>query len=248
MTAEYKAQILSANKAMADKALRVLACAERVWKDAPTEFSPENLEENLCFTGLCGMIDPVRPEVKVALEQCREAGVRPIMITGDHIDTAIAIAKELGILGEGVHAVSGAQLDEMDDETFEKEFRTISVYARVQPEHKTRIVNAWRGAGYVTAMTGDGVNDAPSIKAADIGVGMGITGTDVTKNVADMVLTDDNFATIVGAVEEGRRIYDNIRKAIQFLLASNMSEVIGVFVATLCGLLCSNPCICFGST
>ncbi|MBQ8876947.1 MAG: cation-translocating P-type ATPase [Clostridia bacterium] len=241
MTAEYKAQILSANKAMADKALRVLACAERVWKDAPTEFSPENLEENLCFTGLCGMIDPVRPEVKVAIEQCREAGVRPIMITGDHIDTAIAIAKELGILGEGVHAVSGAQLDEMDDETFEKEFRNISVYARVQPEHKTRIVNAWRGAGYVTAMTGDGVNDAPSIKAADIGVGMGITGTDVTKNVADMVLTDDNFATIVGAVEEGRRIYDNIRKAIQFLLASNMSEVIGVFVATLCGFTLLEP-------
>ena len=241
MTAEYKAEILAANKAMADKALRVLACATRVWEKQPDEFSPESLEEKLCFTGLCGMIDPVRPEVKVAIEQCREAGVRPIMITGDHIDTAIAIAKELGILDEGVRAVSGAQLDEMDDETFEKEFRNISVYARVQPEHKTRIVNAWRGAGFVTAMTGDGVNDAPSIKAADIGVGMGITGTDVTKNVADMVLTDDNFATIVGAVEEGRRIYDNIRKAIQFLLASNMSEVIGIFVATLCGFTLLKP-------
>ncbi|MBQ8446283.1 MAG: cation-translocating P-type ATPase [Clostridia bacterium] len=241
MTAEYKAEILAANKAMADKALRVLACATRIWEKQPDEFSPETLEENLCFTGLCGMIDPVRPEVKIAIEQCREAGVRPIMITGDHIDTAIAIAKELGILDEGVRAVSGAQLDEMDDETFEKEFRNISVYARVQPEHKTRIVNAWRGAGFVTAMTGDGVNDAPSIKAADIGVGMGITGTDVTKNVADMVLTDDNFATIVGAVEEGRRIYDNIRKAIQFLLASNMSEVIGIFVATLCGFTLLKP-------
>ncbi|MBE5746653.1 MAG: cation-translocating P-type ATPase [Clostridiales bacterium] len=241
MTAEYKAEILKANKAMADKALRVLACATRVWEQSPDEFTPEKLEEQLCFTGLCGMIDPVRPEVKVAIEQCREAGVRAIMITGDHIDTAVAIAKELGILEEGVHAVSGSQLDEMDDEAFEKEFRNISVYARVQPEHKTRIVNAWRGAGYITAMTGDGVNDAPSIKAADIGVGMGITGTDVTKNVADMVLTDDNFATIVGAVEEGRRIYDNIRKAIQFLLASNMSEVIGVFVATLCGFVLLEP-------
>ncbi len=241
MTAEYKATIVAANKAMADKALRVLACATRVWKNEPDTYAPETLEEKLCFTGLCGMIDPVRPEVKVAIEQCRDAGIRPIMITGDHIDTAVAIAKELGILDEGVHAVSGAQLDEMDDETFEKEFRNISVYARVQPEHKTRIVNAWRGAGYITAMTGDGVNDAPSIKAADIGVGMGITGTDVTKNVADMVLTDDNFATIVGAVEEGRRIYDNIRKAIQFLLASNMSEVIGIFVATLCGFTLLKP-------
>jgi Ca2+-transporting ATPase len=151
------------------------------------------------------------------------------------VDTAVAIAKELGILTEGVRAVTGAQIDEMDDETFMKEYKMISVYARVQPEHKTRIVNAWRADGYITAMTGDGVNDAPSIKAADIGVGMGITGTDVTKNVADMVLADDNFATIVGAVEEGRRIYDNIRKSIQFLLASNMSEVIAIFVATLLG-------------
>ena len=241
MTAEYKAEILQANKAMADRALRVLACAERVWAEKPNDFEPSVLEETMCFTGLCGMIDPVRPEVKVAIEQCREAGVRPIMITGDHIDTAIAIAKELGILDESVRAVTGAQLDDMDDETFEREFRDISVYARVQPEHKTRIVNAWRKLGMVTAMTGDGVNDAPSIKAADIGVGMGITGTDVTKNVADMVLTDDNFATIVGAVEEGRRIYDNIRKAIQFLLASNMSEVIGIFVATLMGFTLLNP-------
>ncbi len=241
MTDEYRAEILAANKAMADDALRVLACAERVWKEIPANLSTENVETELCFTGLCGMIDPVRPEVQAAIAQCREAGIRPIMITGDHVDTAVAIAKELGILEEGVRAMTGAQLNEMDDETFEKEFRTIGVYARVQPEHKTRIVNAWKKAGYITAMTGDGVNDAPSIKSADIGVGMGITGTDVTKNVADMVLADDNFATIVGAVEEGRRIYDNIRKAIQFLLASNMSEVIAIFVATLLGFTILEP-------
>ena len=241
MTEEYKASILAANKNMADKALRVLACAERVYAQEPGEYSPEALEDGMCFVGLCGMIDPVRPEVKVAIERCREAGIRPIMITGDHVDTAIAIAKELGILEEGVHAVTGAQIDEMDDETFMREYQTIGVYARVQPEHKTRIVNAWRADGYITAMTGDGVNDAPSIKAADIGVGMGITGTDVTKNVADMVLADDNFATIVGAVEEGRRIYDNIRKSIQFLLASNMSEVIAIFVATLMGFTVLQP-------
>lgn len=241
MTSEYKEEILAANKAMADRALRVLACAERFWPEKPADFEASQLEESLCFTGLCGMIDPVRPEVKDAIENCLQAGIRPIMITGDHIDTAVAIAKELGILHEGVRAISGAQLDEMDDETFAKEFEGISVYARVQPEHKTRIVNAWRNIGKVTAMTGDGVNDAPSIKAADIGVGMGITGTDVTKNVADMVLTDDNFATIVGAVEEGRRIYANIRKAIQFLLASNMSEVISIFVMTLLGFTILEP-------
>ncbi len=241
MTAEYKAEILAANKAMADKALRVLACAERVYENQPSSYEAEDLEVEMCFIGLCGMIDPVRPEVKVAIERCREAGIRPIMITGDHVDTAVAIAKELGILEEGVRAITGAELDEMDEETFAEEYRNISVYARVQPEHKTKIVNAWKKDNYITAMTGDGVNDAPSIKAADIGVGMGITGTDVTKNVADMVLTDDNFATIVGAVEEGRRIYDNIRKAIQFLLASNMSEVIGIFVATMLGITLLKP-------
>ena len=241
MTKEYREEILSANKAMADKALRVLALAERVWAEKPENPESESIEKELCFVGLCGMIDPVRPEVKDAIAQCREAGIRPIMITGDHVDTAVAIAKELGILTDGIRAITGSQLDEMDDETFKNEFQTIGVYARVQPEHKTRIVNAWKGAGYVTAMTGDGVNDAPSIKSADIGVGMGITGTDVTKNVADMVLTDDNFATIVGAVEEGRRIYDNIRKAIQFLLASNMSEVIAIFVSTLLGFTILKP-------
>lgn len=241
MTEEYKNQILLANKAMADKALRVLASAERIWTSAPTDFEAETLETDLCFTGLCGMIDPVRPEVRDAIIECRGAGIRPIMITGDHIDTAVAIAKELGIITEDTYAITGAQLNEMSDEEFETKFMDISVYARVQPEHKTRIVNAWRKAGYVTAMTGDGVNDAPSIKSADIGVGMGITGTDVTKNVADMVLADDNFATIVGAVEEGRRIYDNIRKAIQFLLGSNMSEVLSIFTATLMGFTILKP-------
>ncbi|MBQ5362587.1 MAG: cation-translocating P-type ATPase [Clostridia bacterium] len=241
MTEAYKNQILTANKTMADKALRVLACAQRTWDAAPASYEPEALEENLCFVGLCGMIDPGRPEVKDALVQCRSAGIRPIMITGDHVDTAVAIAKELGIITEDTYAITGAQLNDMDDAEFASKFQSISVYARVQPEHKTRIVNAWRGAGYVTAMTGDGVNDAPSIKSADIGVGMGITGTDVTKNVADMVLTDDNFATIVGAVEEGRRIYDNIRKAIQFLLGSNMSEVISIFTATLLGFTILEP-------
>ena len=241
MTEEYKNSILTANKDMADKALRVLACAQKVWTEEPASYDAEILEESLCFLGLCGMIDPVRPEVKDAIVECRGAGIRPIMITGDHVDTAVAIAKELGIITENTYAITGAQLNDMDDAEFESKFMSISVYARVQPEHKTRIVNAWRKAGYVTAMTGDGVNDAPSIKSADIGVGMGITGTDVTKNVADMVLTDDNFATIVGAVEEGRRIYDNIRKAIQFLLGSNMSEVLSIFTATLLGFTILKP-------
>ena len=241
MTEEKRAEIMAANKAMADRALRVLAAAKRDWPEMPPDCEPETLEKDLCFLGLAGMIDPVRPEVKDAIVQCRSAGIRPIMITGDHIDTAVAIAKELGILQEGMRAVSGSELDAMDDETFEKNFREISVYARVQPEHKTRIVNAWRGANCVTAMTGDGVNDAPSIKSADIGIGMGITGTDVTKNVADMVLADDNFATIVSAVEEGRRIYDNIRKAIQFLLGSNMSEVLSIFAATMLGFQILEP-------
>ena len=241
MTEEYKKEIFAANKAMADKALRVLALAERVYDAAPESFEPEALECDLCFVGLSGMIDPVRPEVKDAIVECKSAGIRPIMITGDHIDTAVAIAKELGILEDASAAITGAELTDMDDVEFKKRFMSISVYARVQPEHKTRIVNAWREAGYVTAMTGDGVNDAPSIKSADIGVGMGITGTDVTKNVADMVLADDNFATIVGAVEEGRRIYDNIRKAIQFLLGSNMSEVLSIFFATLLGFTILEP-------
>ena len=241
MTDEVRALILKRNKSMADRALRVLACASRSWDVKPIVSTPEAMEQDLCFMGLCGMIDPVRPEVADAIVRCRTAGIRPIMITGDHVDTASAIARELGILSGDAKAITGAQLSRMDDETFEKEFRNISVYARVQPEHKTRIVKAWQKAGYVTAMTGDGVNDAPSIKTADIGVGMGITGTDVTKSAADMVLADDNFATIVGAVEEGRRIYDNIRKAIQFLLGANMSEIVTIFAATLLGFTILKP-------
>ena len=241
MTEEYKAQVRLRSKEFADRALRVLAAAFRVWDEPPADWEPETLEQHLVFIGFLGMIDPCRPEVYGAIRECREAGIRPIMITGDHIDTAVAIARDLGILTEDTRAITGAELSQLSDEEFERQYTEISVYARVQPEHKTRIVNAWRKAGYVTAMTGDGVNDAPSIKSADIGVGMGITGTDVTKNVADMVLADDNFATIVGAVEEGRRIYDNIRKAIQFLLGSNMSEVISIFAATLLGFTILEP-------
>ena len=241
ITDEDKKNILSANKEMADKALRVLMASYAEYDQMPEKISSEDVERELCFIGLVGMIDPVRPEVKAAIEECDSAGITPVMITGDHVDTAAAIGKELGILSEGRRAITGAMLNEMDDETFEKEIEEIGVYARVQPEHKVRIVNMWKKKGYVTAMTGDGVNDAPSIKSADIGVGMGITGTDVTKNVADMVLADDNFATIVGAVAEGRRIYDNIRKAIQFLLASNMSEVISIFAATMLGFTILQP-------
>ena len=241
MSEEYREKVLKANKDMADRALRVLALAMRRYDEAPRDFDADRLESGMCFVGLAGMIDPVRPEVRDAIAKCKSAGIRPIMITGDHIDTAVAIASELGIMTQGKYAVTGAQMSAMSDEEFELEFMNISVYARVQPEHKTRIVNAYRRAGYVTAMTGDGVNDAPSIKSADIGIGMGISGTDVTKNVADMVLSDDNFATIVGAVEEGRRIYDNIRKSIQFLLGSNMSEVLGIFVATLLGFTLLEP-------
>lgn len=241
MTDEIRSAILNKNKSMADRALRVLAAGEKNYTVLPDSFDGEKIESELCFLGLEGMIDPVRPEVKDAINECRNAGINVVMITGDHIDTASAIAKELGILEGNKRAVTGSEIGLMSDEEFEKVFKDISVYARVQPEHKTRIVNAWRKSGAVTAMTGDGVNDAPSIKSADIGIGMGITGTDVTKNVADMVLADDNFATIVGAVEEGRRIYDNIRKAIQFLLGSNMSEVLSIFIATLMGFTILKP-------
>ena len=241
MTDEKRTEIMAANKAMADKALRVLAAAKRDWAAKPAENTPEFLEQDLIFVGLTGMIDPVRPEVKAAIEECRSAGIRPVMITGDHKDTAVAIAKELGIITDASQAITGAELDEISDDEICEFVKKYGVYARVQPEHKTRIVTAWKANGAITAMTGDGVNDAPSIKSADIGVGMGITGTDVTKNVADMVLADDNFATIVAAVGEGRRIYDNIRKAIQFLLASNMSEVLGVFFASLMGFILLNP-------
>ncbi len=241
MTEEIRKEIMGAQKEMSDKALRVLALAQRTHTLAPASWEPGRLEQDLTFVGLTGMIDPVRPEVKAAIEKCRSAGIRPVMITGDHIDTAVAIAKELNILSDPSQAITGAQLDEIPEEEFEKAVEKYSVYARVQPEHKVRIVKAWKAKGKVTAMTGDGVNDAPSIKSADIGIGMGITGTDVTKNVADMILADDNFSTIVTAVEEGRKIYDNIRKAIQFLLASNLSEVISIFTATLMGFTILHP-------
>ena len=241
LTDSVRTDILAANKAMADKALRVLAAAKKQLENEPSVYESEAVERDLCFVGLVGMIDPVRPEVKPAIDECRNAGIRPIMITGDHKDTAVAIAKELGIIDSAEQAITGAELDAIDEGDFETAVERYSVYARVQPEHKTRIVNAWRKKGKVTAMTGDGVNDAPSIKNADIGVGMGITGTDVTKNVADMILADDNFATIVSAVGEGRRIYDNIRKAIQFLLASNLSEVLSIFFATLLGFTIFQP-------
>ncbi len=241
LTEEKRKEILAKNKELADKALRVLCAAQRQYDAMPEKLTPDALEHDLTFIGLTGMIDPVRPEVKDAIEQCRNAGIRPIMITGDHRDTAVAIAMELGIIDDPSQAITGAMLDEIGEDEFNEAVDRYSVYARVQPEHKVRIVNAWRKRGSVTAMTGDGVNDAPSIKNADIGVGMGITGTDVTKNVADMVLADDNFATIVGAVEEGRRIYDNIRKAIQFLLSSNMSEVLSIFAATLMGFTILKP-------
>lgn len=234
-------EILGQNREMAGQALRVLAAAFRKWNVRPENSEPEYLEQQLTFVGLTGMIDPIRPEVKPAIDRCRTAGIRPIMITGDHKDTAVAIARQLGIISGPQQAITGAELNQMDDNQLAENINRYGVYARVQPEHKVRIVTAWKKHGCVTAMTGDGVNDAPSIKAADIGVGMGITGTDVTKNVADMVLADDNFATIVKAVEEGRRIYANIRKAIQFLLASNLSEVLGIFLATLMGFTLLKP-------
>ncbi len=241
LTEEVKYTILGANKAMADKALRVLCSAYKHYDEKPASNEANDLEKDLVYVGLSGMIDPIRPEVKAAIEECKDAGIRAIMITGDHKDTAVAIANELGILDDGQVAVTGSQLNQMSDEELEENIEKYSVYARVQPEHKVRIVSAWKKKGKITAMTGDGVNDAPSIKTADIGVGMGITGTDVTKNVADMVLADDNFATIVSAVAEGRRIYDNIRKTIQFLLSANAAEVLAVFVSTLFGFTILEP-------
>ena len=242
MTDEWRKRIQDANKSMADDALRVMAAARvNYGKEKPSDFSADALEHDMTFLGLCGMIDPVRPEVKQAVSEAHSAGMRVIMITGDHIDTAVAIAKELGIIVDRSQAITGAELDKMSDEEFADKIENYRVYARVQPEHKTRIVDTWKKKGMVVAMTGDGVNDAPSIKRADIGVGMGITGTDVTKNVADMVLADDNFATIISACEEGRRIYDNIRKSIAFLLSSNLAEVISVFVASLIGFTILEP-------
>ena len=241
LTDERRAELVAANKSMADQALRVLALASRHYTELPTDFSADALEHDLTFCGLSGMIDPERPEVAPAIAEAHAAGIRTVMITGDHIDTAVAIAKNLGIIEDRKQAITGAELDKLSDEELDARIEDYGVYARVQPEHKTRIVEAWKNRNMIVAMTGDGVNDAPSIKRANIGVGMGITGTDVTKNVADMVLADDNFATIISACEEGRRIYDNIRKVIQFLLSANLAEVFSVFIATLVGFTLFQP-------
>ncbi|MBR6233989.1 MAG: calcium-translocating P-type ATPase, PMCA-type [Erysipelotrichaceae bacterium] len=241
MTDALKKKILDQNKEFASKALRVLCAAYKKYDKMPSSLEPEDLEFDLVFIGIVGMIDPCRQEVYEAIKQCRSAGIRPIMITGDHKDTAVAIGKDLGIIENEDEAIEGHELDKYSDEEMKEVVQKYRVYARVQPEHKTRIVNAWKALGKVTAMTGDGVNDAPSIKAADIGIGMGITGTDVTKSVADMVLADDNFATIVNAVEEGRKIYDNVCKVIQFQLSTNLCEVIIMFVASLLNFTLLTP-------
>ena len=236
MTDDLRKEILKGVKVFADRALRVLGRAVREYDELPADFDAETLENDLTFIGYVGMIDPCRPEVYGAIKECRQAGIRPVMITGDHIDTAVAIGKDLGIITDASEARIGADMENMSDAELVETVQKISVWARVQPEHKTRIVKAFKSLGNVVAMTGDGVNDAPSIKAADIGTGMGITGTDVTKGVSDMVLADDNFATIVNAVEEGRKIYDNVRKVLQFQLSTNMSEVLVVFAASAMGI------------
>ena len=231
--ANYKAEIDKYNVEMAKDALRVLAMAYKEMDHEPTDEEMKNIENDLIFVGMVGMIDPPREEVKVAVEKCKTAGIKTVMITGDHKITAVAIAKALGILENEDEAITGSELEEMSDEDLTKNIRKYSVYARVSPEHKVRIVKAWQANGEIVAMTGDGVNDAPALKTADIGCAMGIVGTDVSKEAADVILTDDNFATIVSSVEEGRRIYDNILKAIQFLLSSNVGEIIVLFLAIL---------------
>ena len=237
ITEEDKQAILATNKDLAKQALRVLMMAYKTTNEIPT-LESEVVESDLIFSGLVGMIDPERPEAAEAVRVAKEAGIRPIMITGDHQDTAEAIAKRLGIIDPNDtedHVFTGAELNELSDEEFQKVFKQYSVYARVSPEHKVRIVKAWQNDGKVVAMTGDGVNDAPSLKTADIGIGMGITGTEVSKGASDMVLADDNFATIIVAVEEGRKVFSNIQKSIQYLLSANMAEVFIIFFATLFG-------------
>ena len=241
LTDEVRKEILKKNKEFADQALRVLAAAYREYNEEPTKYESDTMENELIFIGFVGMMDPCRVEVFGAIEKCRDASIRPIMITGDQKDTAVAIAKKLKIIEREDEAVTGAELEDMDEKELVETVKKCSVYARVQPEHKTRIVRALKSLGYITAMTGDGVNDAPSIKAADVGVAMGITGTDVTKGVSDVVLADDNFATIVNAVEEGRKIYDNVRKVIQFQLSTNMAEVLTIFAASLFGVQILTP-------
>ena len=241
MTQALLEEILHVNKSYADQALRVLAAAYRLHDAPPEDAGPDSLEQSLVLIGLYGMIDPCRPEAYEAIKKCRAAGIRPIMITGDHKDTAVAIGRDLGIIRSADEAALGAELDQYTDEELTEAVTRYSVYARVQPEHKTRIVNAWQARGMVTAMTGDGVNDAPSIKAADIGIGMGITGTPVTKSAADMVLADDNFATIIRAVEAGRKIYDNICKVLQFQLSTNLAEVLIIFFASILNFTILTP-------
>ena len=241
LTEEVKTEITHKAKEYADRALRVLGLGYRLYDEKPANFDSESLENDLIYVGFTGMIDPCRDEVYDAIKECESAGIRPVMITGDHIDTAVAIGKDLGIITDASQAMLGSQLDSLTDEQLKEVVQKTSVFARVQPEHKTRIVRAFKDLGNVVAMTGDGVNDAPSIKAADIGVGMGITGTDVTKSVADMVLADDNFATIVNAVEEGRKINDNVRKVLQFQISSNMTEVLVVFISSIFALEVLSP-------
>ena len=229
----YKNVIATQNNEMAQNALRVLAMGYKELDHEPTDEEMHTIEQGLTYVGMVGMIDPPRIEVKDAVAKCKRAGIKTVMITGDHKITAIAIAKALGILENDNEAITGSELEQMSDEDLKKNIRQYSVYARVSPEHKVRIVKAWQANGEIVAMTGDGVNDAPALKTSDIGCAMGIVGTDVSKEAADVILTDDNFATIVSAVEEGRRIYDNILKAIQFLLSSNVGEIIVLFVAIL---------------
>ena len=238
--AEYTKTIRSQNETMAKEALRVLGCAYKEIDHIPSKEEMKDIENNLTFIGMVGMIDPPREEAKKAVEKCKTAGIKTVMITGDHKITATAIAKKLGILENEDEAITGLELEKMSDEELEKNVRHYSVYARVSPEHKVRIVKAWQKNGEIVAMTGDGVNDSPALKTSDIGCAMGIVGTDVAKEAADVILTDDNFATIVSAVEEGRRIYDNILKVIQFLLSSNVGEIVVLLVATLMTPLISN--------
>lgn len=233
ITSENLQDIVNANKAMAQKAMRVLAFGYKELNNTPDDITPESIEHSLVFIGFVGMIDPPRPEVRLAVQTCREAGIKPVMITGDHKDTACAIAKDLGIMRDGEMAIEGRELEKMSDTDLRERAENCAVYARVSPEHKVRIVQAWKYLGKTTAMTGDGVNDAPALKSADISIGMGITGTDVAKGVSDIVLADDNFATIVSAVSEGRQIFINIKKAIHFLLSTHLGEVFALFIATM---------------
>jgi Ca2+-transporting ATPase len=236
LTEQARREILAANDAMSRQALRVLAVAYRTEPDIPDRPLPEDVERDLTFVGLIGMIDPARPEVLPALEKARRAGIRTVMITGDYPETARAIAIDIGLLREGHQVLSGSELAKMDDDQLKAEVMRTDVFARVSPEHKVRIVDALKRNGHVVAMTGDGVNDAPALKRADIGVAMGITGTDVAKETADMVLTDDNYVSIVSAVEQGRVIYSNIRKFVFFLLSCNLAEIAVIFIAILLGL------------